>query len=130
MVAPLLALSGVLLSACVGPAPAARAALNQWLADVRAHSVAYAYTMLSQTAEERTQYDPFFAGVNASRATFRIVSVKVIAANDVEARVRVTTPGAPPTSVQVQIVEEGNAGDWLVGNPFSTEGARAIGEFG
>lgn len=125
-----MALAGMLLTACVGPAPAARAALNQWLADVRIHSVAYAYTLLSQHAEEHTNYDTFFNGVDASHATFKVVALKVISANDTSALVRVTNPGgAHPTTVTVQVVEEGNAGDWLVAAPFSTEGARAIGEF-
>ncbi|HVB13469.1 MAG TPA: hypothetical protein VNH38_01770 [Candidatus Dormibacteraeota bacterium] len=129
-VAPALALSGMLLSACVGPSPEAGAALHQWLADVRIHSVAYAYTLLTRNAEERTRYDVFFAGVNASHATFKVMSLKVISANDVEAVVQVKNPGgAQPTTVKVQVLEEGNAGDWLVGAPFSTQGARAIANF-
>ncbi len=126
---PALALGGVLLAACVGPAPQADAALHNWLTDVSAHSVAYAYTLLSRNAETRTQYDTFFNGVNSSHATFKVVALKVVSANDVLATVRVSNPGAPEHSVQVQVVEEGNAGDWLVGAPFSTEGARAIRDF-
>lgn len=129
-VVPAVALAGLLLSACVGPAPAARSALNQWLADVRIHSVAYAYTLLSQHAEEHTNYDTFFNGVNASQASFKVVSLKVISANDVSALVQVKNPNQThPTTVKVQVVEEGNAGDWLVSAPFSTEGARAIAKF-
>lgn len=125
-----MALVGLLLTACVGPEPAARIALNQWLSDVQAHEVAYAYTLLSRNAEARTQYDAFFNGVNASHATFRVRSMKVISANDVEASVQVANgSGTPATTVEVQILEEGNAGDWLVGAPFSTEGARAIAKF-
>jgi len=127
---PAVALAGVLLSACIGPAPPARDALNQWLTDVRAHSVAYAYTLLSRNAAARTEYDAFFAGVNESHATFKVRSLKVISANDVEATVKVRSPGAAhPSSVKVQVVEEGNAGDWLIGAPFSTQGARAILDF-
>ncbi|MGB9483375.1 MAG: hypothetical protein WCB86_05715 [Candidatus Dormiibacterota bacterium] len=129
-VVPGVALAGILLSACVGPAPAARDALNQWLSDVRIHSVAYAYTLLSQHAEQHTNYDLFFNGVNASEATYKVLSVKVISANDVSALVRVQNrDGAPATTVRVQVVEEGNAGDWLVSAPFSSEGARAIAKF-
>lgn len=121
------ALASVLLSGCVGPTPAARLALNQWLADVKAHSVAYAYTLLSRNAELRTKYDAFFAGVDQSNATFKIISLKVVSANDVAAVVAVVNPGTAHSSlVKVQVLEEGNAGDWLVGAPFSTEGAKAI----
>ncbi|MGC1184468.1 MAG: hypothetical protein WBA31_04855 [Candidatus Dormiibacterota bacterium] len=126
---PALALGGMFLAGCVGPGPEADAALHNWLADVSAHSVAYAYTMLSRSATLRTQYDPFFNGVNSSRATFRVVSLKVVSADDVVATVRVSNPGSQPHLVKVQVVEEGNGGDWLVGAPFSTEGARAIREF-
>jgi len=120
----------MLLSSCVGPTPAAEAALHQWLADIRVHSVAFAYTLLSTPAEERTNYDTFFNGVNASDASFKVLSLKVISADDVSALVQVKNPGgAHPTTVKVQVVEEGNAGDWLVAAPFSSEGARAIAEF-
>ncbi|MGH7642739.1 MAG: hypothetical protein ACRENX_06955 [Candidatus Dormibacteria bacterium] len=120
----------MLLSSCVGPSIAAEAALHQWLADIRIHSVAYAYTLLSTHAEEQTNYDIFFNGVNASRASFKVLSLKVISADDVTALVRVQNPGgAPSTTVKVQVVEEGNGGDWLVAAPFSTRGARAIAEF-
>lgn len=129
-VVPALALAGMLLSSCIGPSPEAAAALHQWLADVRIHSVAYAYTLLSTNAEEHTNFDIFFDGVNASRASFKVVSLKVISANDVSALVRVQNPdGVHPTTVKVQVVEEGNGGDWLVAAPFSTKGARAISEF-
>jgi hypothetical protein len=48
----------------------------------------------------------------------------------VSALVRVQNPdGVHPTTVKVQVVEEGNGGDWLVAAPFSTKGARAISEF-
>ncbi len=125
-----MALAGMLLASCVGPKIAAGAALRQWLADIQIHSVAYAYTLLSQNAEYRTNYDQFFSGVDASRATFKVLSLKVISADDVWAVVRVSNPdGAAPKTVNVQIVEEGNGGDWLVAAPFSTEGARAIAEF-
>lgn len=122
-----LIVSGALLSACVGPATPARNALQQWLTDVSAHSVAYAYTLLSNDAEIRTNYDAFFNGVNRSDATFEVESLKVINPQDVWAVVAVKTRGTThATSVRLQIVEEGNGGDWLIGAPFSTEGARAI----
>jgi hypothetical protein len=122
-----LVVSGALLSACVGPATPARHALQQWLTDVSAHSVAYAYTLLSNNAEMRTNYDAFFDGVDRSDATFKVVSLKVINPQDVWAVIDVKTRGtAHATSVRLQIVEEGNGGDWLIGAPFSTEGARAI----
>jgi len=122
-----LIISGALLSACVGPATPARHALQQWLTDVSAHSVAYAYTLLSNDAEIRTNYDAFFNGVNRSDATFKVESLKVINPQDVWAVVAVKTRGTTrATSVRLQIVEEGNGGDWLIGAPFSTEGARAI----
>jgi ABC-type oligopeptide transport system substrate-binding subunit len=122
-----LILSGALLTACVGPATPARHALQQWLTDVSAHSVAYAYTLLSNSAETRTNYDAFFDGVNRSDATFKVVSLKVINPQDVWAVIAVKAPGAThATSVKLQVVEEGNGGDWLIGAPFSTEGARAI----
>lgn len=122
-----LVISGALLSACVGPATPARHALQQWLTDVRAHSVAYAYTLLDRSAETRTNYDAFFDGVNRSDATYKVVSLKVINPQDVWAVIAVKTPGSThASSVKLQIVEEGNGGDWLIGAPFSTEGARAI----
>jgi hypothetical protein len=122
-----LVVSGALLSACVGPATPARHALQQWLTDVSAHSVAYAYTLLSNNAEMRTNYDAFFDGVDRSDATFKVVSLKVINPQDVWAVIDVKTRGtAHATSVRLQIVEEGIGGDWLIGAPFSTEGARAI----
>jgi presenilin-like A22 family membrane protease len=118
------------MSACEGPTSPAEHALQQWLTDVRAHSVAYAYTLLSQNSEQRTNYDAFFAGVDQSHASYTIVSAKVISANDVEVMVAVKNPGATqPTLVKVQVLEEGNGGDWLVGAPFSTKGANAILEF-
>jgi hypothetical protein len=119
----------MLLAGCVGPASEADASLHNWLADVSAHSVAYAYTLLSHNAALRTKYDPFFNGVNASDAKFQVVSLKVISANDVLATVRVSNPGAAPRLVKVQVIEEGNAGDWLLGAPFSTQGAKAIRDF-
>ncbi|MGA8208172.1 MAG: hypothetical protein WB801_06160 [Candidatus Dormiibacterota bacterium] len=122
-----LIVSGALLTACVGPATPARHALQQWLTDVSAHSVAYAYTLLSTSAEMRTNYDAFFDGVNRSNASFKVESLKVINPQDVWAVVAVKSPGVShATSVKLQIVEEGNGGDWLIGAPFSTEGARAI----
>ncbi|MGH7691463.1 MAG: hypothetical protein ACRENY_05795 [Candidatus Dormibacteria bacterium] len=127
---PLVALLALALASCRGPAPAAGAALHQWLADVQAHQVAYAYTLLTQEAEQRTDYNAFFAGVNASRATFKIASLKVISANEVEGTVAVHSAGAGrPTKVVVQVLEEGNGGDWLIGTPFSTKGADAIHAF-
>ncbi len=125
-----LMVSGALLSACVGPATPARHALQQWLGDVSAHSVAYAYTLLSNNAELRTNYVAFFNGVDRSDATFKVESMKVINPQDVWAVIAVKTRGTNhATSVRLQIVEEGNGGDWLIGAPFSTEGARAIAAF-
>jgi len=122
-----LLVSGALLSACISPATPARHALQQWLADVSAHSVAYAYTLLSNNAEIRTNYDAFFNGVDRSDASFKVESLKVINPQDVWAVIAVKAPAAThATSVRLQIVEEGNGGDWLIGAPFSTEGARAI----
>jgi hypothetical protein len=78
----------------------------------------------------RTNYDAFFDGVDRSNATYRVVSLKVINPQDVWAVIAVKTTGAKhATLVKLQIVEEGNGGDWLIGAPFSTEGARAIGPF-
>ncbi len=119
----------VMLSACIGPGLPARHALQDWLVDLKAHSVAYAYTLLSTKAEQRTDYDQFFNGVNQSQASYRIVSTKTVSASEVLAVVAVTRPGASPARVTVQMVEEGNAGDWLVGEPFTSEGARAIRHF-
>jgi hypothetical protein len=122
-----LLVSGALLSACISPATPARHALQQWLTDVSAHSVAYAYTLLSNNAEIRTNYDAFFNGVDRSDASFEVESLKVINPQDVWAVIAVKARGATHvTSVRLQIVEEGNGGDWLIGAPFSTEGARAI----
>ncbi|HEY6538638.1 MAG TPA: hypothetical protein VI138_06320 [Candidatus Dormibacteraeota bacterium] len=126
---PTLLAGGVLLAGCVGPASGAKSALRNWLTDVHAHSVAYAYTLLSQNAERRTDYDAFFNGVNASTAKFRVRSVRVISSDDVEVAIEVSDKGAPPRTVHLQMVEEGNAGDWLVGAPFSTQGAAAIKDF-
>ena len=122
-----LLVSGALLSACISPATPARHALQQWLTDVSAHSVAYAYTLLSNNAEIRTNYDAFFNGVDRSDASFKVESLKVINPQDVWAVIAVKAPAAThATSVRLQIVKEGNGGDWLIGAPFSTEGARAI----
>ncbi len=125
-----LGLAAVLLSACVGPVPAAKHALQSWLDDVGAHSVAYAYTLLSTQAAARTDYDVFFDYVNASDANYAIVSTREVSAEDVEAVVRVTPrSGGRVTLVKLQMVEEGNAGDWLVNAPFTSEGARAMRAF-
>ncbi|MGH7609031.1 MAG: hypothetical protein ACREOD_03655 [Candidatus Dormibacteria bacterium] len=121
-----LAAGGALLSACIGPAVPATHALNNWLADVRAHSVAYAYTLLSSQAEMRTDYDQFFDGVNHTRASYRILATRTVSSTEVTAVVEVSNGSSAPTRVRVQMIEEGNAGDWLVGEPFTGQGARAI----
>lgn len=121
------ALAALTLSACTGPAPAARHALQGWLDDVGAHSVAYAYTLLSTQAEHNTDYDQFLQAVNATHASYSIVSAKEISSADVATVVKVVPQdGGAVTFVRVQMIEEGNAGDWLVAAPFTTEGARAM----
>ena len=125
-VAGLLVASGMLLAACASPATAARLALRGFLADVRSHSVVYAYTLLTNPAESATPFLPFFNGVNAARASYQVGSCRVINPNQVICQVEVTSPGATPRVVQVQMLEEGNAGDWLVAAPFTTKGAAAI----
>ncbi len=125
-VAGLLVASGLLLAACASPATAARLALRGFLADVRAHSVVYAYTLLTNPAESATPFIPFFNGVNSARASYQVGSCRVINLNQVTCQVEVTNPGATPRVVQVQMLEEGNAGDWLVAAPFTTRGAAAI----
>ena len=120
-----LLLSGSLLAACASPTAAPRAALHDFLVDVHAHSVVYAYTLLTNSAEDRTPFVPFFNWVKSSKATFKILSVRMVKAVDAEAVVAVSSPGRPTTDVKVQMVESGNAGDWLVNAPFVTQGARA-----
>ena len=61
----LLIAAGLLLAACASPTTAARLALRGFLADVQAHSVVYAYTLLTNPAESATPFLPFFNGVNA-----------------------------------------------------------------
>lgn len=124
--AGLLVATGLLLAACASPATAARLALRSFLADVKAHSVVYAYTLLTNPAESATPFLPFFNGVKAARASYRVGSCREINPNQVTCQVTVTSPGAPPRVVQVQMLEEGNAGDWLVAAPFTTRGAAAI----
>ncbi len=114
------------LSACASTATAPRLALEDFLVDVHAHSVVYAYTMLSNPAEAKTPFIPFFNAVKATGASFRVVAMKVINSGEVVGTVAVSSPGTATTYVQVQMLEEGNAGDWLVNAPFSTDGARAI----
>ncbi|MHB8331295.1 MAG: hypothetical protein ACYDEA_03765 [Candidatus Dormibacteria bacterium] len=117
---------GSLLTACASTAAAPRLALEGFLVDMHAHSVVYAYTLLSNPAEAQTPFLPFFNGVNASKANYRVVGMKVINSNEVVGTVAVSSPGAATTYVQVQMLQEGNAGDWLVSAPFTTDGARAI----
>ncbi len=124
--AGLLVAAGLLLAACASPATAARLALRGFLADVQAHSVVYAYTLLTNPAEAATPFLPFFNGVNAARASYRVESCRVVNPNQVTCQVMVTDPGATPRVIQVQMLEEGNAGDWLVAAPFTTRGAAAI----
>jgi len=117
---------GMLLSACANPAVAPRAALEEFLVDVQAHSAVYAYTQLTNPAEDDTPFLPFFNGVNSSNATFTVVHMKVVSAAEVTGTVEVTEPGQAASYVKVQMLEEGNAGDWLVAAPFTTEGSKAI----
>ena len=120
-----LLLGGSLLAACASPTAAPRAALQDFLVDVHAHSAVYAYTLLTNSAEDRTPFVPFFNWVKSSRSSFKIVSLHMVNAVDAEATVAVSSPGASTRYVQVQMVESGNAGDWLVNAPFVTEGDRA-----
>lgn len=128
LLASLLA-AGSFLSACASTATAPRLALEAFLVDVHAHSVVYAYTLLTNPAEAKTPFIPFFNGVNSTGASFRVVAMKVVNSGEVVGTVAVSSPGAATTYVQVQMVEEGNAGDWLVNAPFTTEGAKAIRRF-
>lgn len=125
LVASVLA-AGSFLSACASTAAAPRLALEDFLVDVHAHSAVYAYTLLTNPAEAETPFIPFFNGVKATGASFRVVAIKVVNSGDVVGTVAVSSPGAASTYVQVQMVEEGNAGDWLVNAPFTTQGAKAI----
>ena len=118
-----------MLTACASTATAPRLALQDFLVDVHAHSVVYAYTLLTNPAEAQTPFLPFFNGVKATKASFRVVGMKVINSGEVMGTVAVTSPGGSTTYVKVQMLEEGNAGDWLVNAPFATEGAKAIGQF-
>ncbi|MGA9775095.1 MAG: hypothetical protein WBU92_04150 [Candidatus Dormiibacterota bacterium] len=124
--AAVVATSALILAGCASPATAARLALQGFLLDVHAHSVVYAYTLLTNSAESKTPFLPFFNGVNSSRADFRIEGCRVLNLNQVSCTVAVTPPGAPTRRVTVQMLEEGNAGDWLVAAPFTTKGADAI----
>ena len=119
-------LAGSLLAACAAPTAAPRAALQDFLVDVHAHSVVYAYTLLTNSAEVRTPFTPFFNWVKASKANFKIVSIHMVNAGDAEATVAVSSPGASTRDIHVQMVESGNAGDWLVNAPFVTQGTRAV----
>ncbi|MHB1500227.1 MAG: hypothetical protein ACYCYK_03505 [Candidatus Dormibacteria bacterium] len=124
-----LLLGGSLMTACAVPTAAPRAALQDFLVDVHAHSVVYAYTLLTNTAEARTPFIPFFNWVKSNRADFKIVSIRMVNAADAEATVAISSPGRPTADIQVQMVESGNAGDWLVNAPFATEGASAVHHF-
>lgn len=121
-----LAAGGGLLAGCASPTAAPRSALQFFLTDVQAHSVVYAYTLLTNPAEDNTPFIPFFNGVKATKAHFKIVSVHMVNSTDAEAVVAVSVPYVKTKYVHVQMVEEGNAGDWLVNAPFVTEGASAI----
>jgi hypothetical protein len=116
----------MLLSACANPTVAPRTALEQFLVDVHAHSAVYAYTQLTNPAENQTSFLPFFNGVNSTTATFKVVRMKLVSAAEVTGTVEVMNPGHANRYVTVQMLEEGNAGDWLVADPFSSEGAKAI----
>lgn len=126
---PAVLLGGVMLAACVGPGPAAASSLHDFLVDLHAHSVDYAYNQLTASAEQRTSYNPFFNAIMGSDASYRVVSNKVISSTEVNFRVQVMIPGQATHYVEVQMLEQGNAGDWLVGAPFSTQGARGIRTF-
>jgi hypothetical protein len=117
---------GLLLSACANPTVAPRTALEEFLVDVQAHSAVYAYTQLTNPAENQTSFLPFFNGVNSTNATFKVVRMKVVSAAEVTGTVEVMNQGQADRYVIVQMLEEGNAGDWLVADPFSSEGAKAI----
>ncbi len=119
-------IGGGLVSACAAPTAAPRLALQGFLADVQAHSVVYAYTLLTNSAEAQTSFVPFFNGVKATKATFKVLGVRMIDSAQADATVAVTAPGHGTTYIHVQMVEEGNAGDWLVNAPFVTQGAAAI----
>jgi len=121
-----LAAGGGLLAGCASPTAAPRSALQFFLTDVQAHSVVYAYTLLTNPAEDSTPFIPFFNGVKATKAHFKIVSVHMVNSTDAEAVVAVSVPYVKTKYIHVQLVEEGNAGDWLVNAPFVTEGASAI----
>ena len=117
---------GSLLAGCASPTVAPRSALEYFLTDVHAHSVVYAYTLLTNPAEDQTTFIAFFNGVKATKARFKIVSIHMVNAADAEATVAVLVPYESTRYVKVQMVEEGNAGDWLVNAPFVTQGASAI----
>ncbi|HVD04095.1 MAG TPA: hypothetical protein VNF75_08220 [Candidatus Dormibacteraeota bacterium] len=119
-------IGGGLVSACAAPTAAPRLALQGFLADVQAHSVVYAYTLLTNAAETQTSFIPFFNGVKATKATFKVVAVRMVDSSAADATVAVTVPGQGTTYVHVQMLEEGNAGDWLVNAPFVNQGASAI----
>ncbi len=121
-----------MLSACVSPVPLARTNLQSFLVYVQSHSVAYAYDQLSQTASSRTDYDSFFNLVMATNATYKVQSARVISSTEVAFRVRVQpkVAGAKAHVIGVQMLEEGNAGNWAVNAPFSIDGAAALHQFG
>lgn len=121
-----MAAAGLALAACANTVTAPRLALQAFLTDVHAHAVVYAYTLLTTPAASHTPFIPFFDWVNASRADFRIDGCRKVNDNAVTCTVTVTAPGAHPRRVDVQMLEEGNAGDWLVGDPFTNKGAAAI----
>jgi hypothetical protein len=118
--------AGLLLSACASTTQAPRVALEEFLLDVHAHSAVFAYTQLTNPAENVTPFQPFFNGVNSTTANFKVVSMKVVTANDVTATVEVIKAGRAVRYLKVQMLEEGNAGDWLLNAPFATEGAKAV----
>jgi hypothetical protein len=118
--------TGLLLSACASTTQAPRVALEEFLLDVHAHSAVYAYTQLTNPAENATSFLPFFNGVEATTANFKVVGMKVVTADDVTATVEVINSGQAVRYLKVQMLEEGNAGDWLLNAPFATEGAKAL----
>ncbi len=114
------------LAGCAAPAQAPTAALQQFLANIQAHEAAYAWNLLTPTAESRTSFNAFAAAITASQARYRIVRVRAdTAAGRASALVEVTVAGRRRYT-HLYLIEVGTAGNWQVNAPFSSRGAGAM----
>jgi len=115
-----------LVAGCAPGGAGARIALSQFLHDVHGHQAAYAYNHLAPAAAATTNFNAFNDAVLASRASFRVVSVRSTSTSSARAVVVATGPGGRGRRVILEMVEVGTGGDWMVAAPFVTGGAAAL----